>query len=142
MTQKLGGEKPRPALLVFQGGPSPSASAPERLVADAQSAATLDLLARAAASGAFTQAFLITEQTSLADAALSDAANWQSDLPLAIVSATSQNDKAFHFGETLRNICQSHNLERIVYIGGGAMPLATNHDLSDIALAVSGTADC
>src|SRR4051812_9085610 len=49
----------RPALVVFQGGASLSPTRLEQVVDDAQQAATLDLLQRAAASRAFEQAFLV-----------------------------------------------------------------------------------
>src|SRR2546425_432349 len=105
---------PHPTLLVFQAGASPAASPLEQLVSDAQAAATLDLLARASESGAFSQAFLVTEQPSLAATATSQAANWPGQLSLTIVSGVAPGNKPFHFGETLHSICETHNLDRIV----------------------------
>jgi hypothetical protein len=50
--------------------------------------------------------------------------------------------QGFHFGDNLLRICKAHNLERVVYVGGGAMPLATSSALADLALAVSGASTC
>jgi hypothetical protein len=134
-----------PALVVFQGGVSLSASPLERLVAEAQQAATLDLLAAASASGAYERAFLVTEQTSLAEAALADAGSRVGGLPLTLesVPSTATGGRAgFHFGESLRDLCGAHDLERVVYVGGGALPLGGARDLSDLALAVGGDGEC
>ena len=133
---------PRPALVVFQAGVSASDTLLERLVAEAQNAATLDLLLTAAQTNAFHGAFLVTEDPTLATAA--------SNLSLPSLPVHSepakkskiQNPKSkiegFHFGQNLLHICQEHRLERVVYVGGGAMPLATPGALADLALSVSG----
>jgi hypothetical protein len=125
-----------PALVIFQGGASASASPLERLVSDAQAAATLDLLARAASSGAFAQALLVTEDPAVSGAALASA---PTVLPLQIVSA-GKGASGFHFGQALREVCRANGLERVVSVGGGAMPLATQQTLAGLALAVSGDA--
>lgn len=111
----------------------------EALVAQAQYAATLDLLALASSTGAFEQAFLVTEEASLAQAARSLAGA----LP-AFRLTIEQGDpsRPFHFGETLRSVCRAHGLERVVYVGGGSLPLGTARELTDMALAASGQAPC
>ncbi|MBF6611806.1 MAG: hypothetical protein IVW55_01600 [Chloroflexi bacterium] len=129
----------RPSLVVFQGGVPEAATSLERLIIEAQIAATLDLLAMAAGANAFNQAILVTEETGLQQAALSDAAGWPTSIPFSI---EQQAGESFHFGETLRAICRSYRLERVVYVGGGAAPLATRRDIVDLALAVSGDGEC
>ncbi len=132
----------RPALVVFQGGALSGAAGLAKLVADAQAASTLDLLGRAARSGAFSRAFLVTEQEQLTDMAASQAGDWAGELPLTILSERARDGKAFHFGEALHNICEAHGLVRVVYVGGGAMPLGTEGDLADLAMAVGGEGEC
>lgn len=127
----------RPALVVFQGGASTS-SLLERLVADAQAAATLDLLAAASESGAFSRTVLITELDSLASAATGLGGLHLTTTPLP----TRTGAESFHFGESLLGICRSLGLERVVYVGGGAMPLATVRDMADLSLAVGGEGEC
>ena len=48
----------------------------------------------------------------------------------------------FNFGENLRALCKADNLERVVYAGGGSMPLATPAFLADLALSAGGSAPC
>lgn len=129
----------RPTLVVFQGGVPDSATPLERFVVEAQIAATLDLLALAAGTGAFSGTILVTEDSALRQAALSDAAGWPSSMPFIVERYSGDS---FHFGETLRAICLLHSLERVVYIGGGAAPLAASMDLADLALAVGGAGEC
>jgi hypothetical protein len=129
----------RPTLIIFQGGALAALSPLERLVAAAQQAATRDLLAEAARSNAFHQAILVTEDPSLTEAAQADAATWATPLPLHIEPSPTTT---FHFGQSLHTICKSYALERVVYIGGGAMPLGSARDLGDMALAVGGQGQC
>src|SRR5438067_8394353 len=113
-------DRKRPALVVFQGGVA--ASSPlEGLVAQAQAAATLDLLATAASTGAFDRAILVTDLESLAGTAASEA-RAAGGLPLTVEKppAPSRAGGAFHFGESLLRVCQAHKLERVVYVCGGA----------------------
>ncbi|MGA7732490.1 MAG: hypothetical protein WCD37_14620, partial [Chloroflexia bacterium] len=134
-----------PTLVVFQAGVSASDTHLERLVAEAQNAATLDLLLTAAQTNAFHSAILVTEDPTLA----TSASNLPlSNLPLHIQPATEyaiRNTQyaltPFHFGQNLLRICQEHRLERVVYVGGGAMPLATPHALADLVLSVSGAGE-
>jgi CTP:molybdopterin cytidylyltransferase MocA len=130
---------PRPALVVFQGGASLSPTPLETLVDEAQQAATLDLLQRGATSGLFDQIFLVTDQEGLAHTAQAMSRQWESP-PLLVESAES--DMNFHFGNTLKALCAAHGLERVVYAGGGSMPLGTGDELRQLALAVSGESPC
>src|SRR5437867_823603 len=134
----------RPALVVFQGGVSASASPLEHLVVEAQSAATLDLLSRASASGAFSRLFLIAEDVHPGNALPAEQAS-SGDAPLITLRRTELgfgHEQPFHFGRTLQAVCKTYGIERAVYAGGGAMPLGTEKDLADLALAVSGDGEC
>ena len=124
----------RPALVIFQGGASASASPLERLVSDAQAAATLDLLARAASSGAFAEAFIVSDDPVTTQAVL---ASTSTTLPLNVVTS-GKSASGFHFGQALRKVCRANGLDRVVYVGGGSMPLATDQTLAALALGVSG----
>ncbi len=128
-----------PSLVVFQGGVPEAATPLERFLIEAQIAATLDLLTVAAGTDTFNQLILVTEDADLQRAALSDAAAWPTSMPLSIEQHAGES---FHFGETLHAICQSYGLERVVYVGGGAVPLTTPRDIADLALAVSGEGEC
>jgi hypothetical protein len=136
-------DRARASLVVFQGGAAVSSHL-EVLVAEAQAAATLDLLAVASSTGAFDRAILVTELDALADAATSEAGS-SGRLPLIIEKLPARSPsgrEAFHFGDSLLRVCRVHNLERVVYVGGGAMPLGTARDLADLALSVSGDGEC
>lgn len=132
-------ESNRPSLLVFQAGAVDSLTTLERLVIGAQHACTLDLLRLAAQSDAFARAVLVTDDARLAQAAtlLLQGAGLQ--LPLLVEES---GEEPFHFGETLHRVCRKHSIERVVYIGGGAMPLATPQAVRDLAQAVSGEGFC
>jgi CTP:molybdopterin cytidylyltransferase MocA len=131
-------ERARPTLVVFQGGAFDSDSPLERLVIDVQCAATLDIISKAAESGAFEQAVLVTEYTGLADLAEQRASHRQT-LPLHVEVSPQAG---FHFGTSLHTICSRLELERVVYAGGAAMPLATPSLLKDLAAAVGGEGEC
>jgi len=113
-------------------------------VVDVQNASTLDTLLAAAASGAFERAILVTEDSGLAAAALSIAAQPGSALPLIVepAAAPASEGMPFNFGENLLAVCKAHGLERVVYMGGGSMPLGTPATLAGLALAVAGVAPC
>lgn len=129
----------RPTLLIFQGGAFNSPSPLETLVVQAQHAATLDLLALAAQSDAFAQVILATDDDTLANASSALAQTAAPHMPLHVERT---NPDTFHFGDTLKRICEAHSIERAVYVGGAAMPLGTPLELQDLALAVSGEGHC
>ncbi len=129
----------RPSLIIFQAGVLPAASPIEALVAQAWFAATLDLLTNTSISDAFDQVILVTEDSVLRDAALALSDTWPNKVPLHVETRPSDG---FHFGENLRAVCKSYNLQRVVYVGGGSMPLGTPQDLHDLAIAVSGEGEC
>src|SRR5205823_709197 len=62
--------------------------------------------------------------------------------PLLVVASAVAEGEPFHFGQALRALCQDHGLERVVYVGGGAMPLGAESDLRDLARAVGGVGEC
>jgi hypothetical protein len=143
-------QRTRPTLVIFQAGSSPADTHLERLVVSAQQACTLDLLVTAVGTAAFEQAILVTEDTALQAKAESLSGSHALDMSLAVVSALDYSASAegipapegFHFGKVLRELCRERQLERVVYVGGGAMPLATPQALADLALAVSGPSAC
>jgi hypothetical protein len=126
----------KPTLLLFAVGEKPTDTLLERMVAGAQSAATYDLLLRAADSAAFDRAVLVTEDGEVARSAgaLSDV------LPVEVLNHGA--DEPFHFGRRLAATIEAMGLERVVYAGGGALPLAGADTLERLALAVGGDAPC
>ena len=133
-----------PTLVIFQAATSPRDTPLERLLSQAQNASTLDTIRVAASSHAFNRAVLVTEDADLTASASALAAELAGLLPLTAQAAPlpATTGASFNFGENLRSVCKSHNLERVVYIGGGAMPLATPATLADLALPASGSAPC
>ncbi len=129
----------RPTLLIFQGGAFASATALETFVVGAQHPAALDLLAAAAQSDAFERAILVTDDDRLVETATAIFADTPTNLPLLIEKSDAEG---FHFGETLRRICETHSIERVVYVGGGAMPLGGVAELRALATAVGGEGEC
>lgn len=113
-------------------------------MADGQSAATLDMIYTAASTRAFERVLLVTEDSGLRAAASASGSDLRGRLRVVVEAAPipSGNDASFNFGANLRAVCKAHNLERVVYCGGGSMPLATLGTLADLALAVSGAAPC
>ncbi|MDQ6694761.1 MAG: hypothetical protein M3014_10140 [Chloroflexota bacterium] len=126
-----------PTLVIFQGGARDSSTALERLVVRSQTAATLDLISLASSSNLFSGVILVTEDKALRDETLDMAAG--GGMPISVQSAPAE---PFHFGEALARVCAQSNLERVVYTGGAALPLATLSDLESLALAVSGAGSC
>jgi hypothetical protein len=110
----------------------PSDTPLERYFQEAQRAATLDLLSFADQTAAFAGIVLITE-----DPALIQEAQGLS-IPLTLETGGSN----FHFGEVFRTVCEKHRLQRVVYAGGAALPLASPDLLKDLALTVSGEGPC
>lgn len=129
----------RPTLIIFQGGASSSPSDLETLVTSAQRPATLDLLAAAAQSDAFAQAVLVTDDRKLAEMAATIFTDVTTQFPLHVEQSDTAN---FQFGDILQRICATHAIERVVYLGGGAMPLGGGRELRDMAMAVSGNGQC
>jgi hypothetical protein len=122
--------------VVFLAGHKQGDTPLERLVAGARVASTLDLLERAAGTSAYERAVLVTEDEEVMRSvgALGGA------LPM---SMANDNDEApFHFGRRLARVVERERLERVVYVGGGAIPLASDETLGRLARAVSGEGPC
>lgn len=132
-------ERTRPTLVVFQGGAFDSVSPLELLVIQVQQAATVDILTKAAESGAFERAILVTEYDELAAVITTLPSMGPGGLPLVVEVTRTGN---FHFGQRLSDLCRRHGLERVVYVGGASMPLATPAMLADLAAAVGGEGQC
>jgi hypothetical protein len=126
----------KPTLVVFLAGERPTDTPLERLVTGAQNAATYDLLIRAADTGAYERGLVVTEDPEVARAAGALGV----DLALGIVS--DYPDGPFHFGRKLASVVRAEGLERVVYVGGGALPLARVETLDRLARAVSGEGPC
>jgi hypothetical protein len=129
----------RPTLFIFQGGAFNSPSPLETFVLQAQHTATLDLLSSAVESDAFARLVLVTDDDTLANTATSFVRRAAPNLPLHIERSAPDT---FHFGGTLKRICEAHFVDRVVYVGGGALPLGGVQELRDLALAVSGQGHC
>ena len=99
---------PRPALVVFLGGLGDSPI--EKMAAGARTAAALDSIQTALAGGRYGGAVLVTDGST--------------DLPELPSAVTVDVDRGrFHFGARLAEVVRRHRLERIVYMGGGSVPL-------------------
>lgn len=132
----------RPTLVIFQGGASDSQSPLEVFVLDTQRAATLDLLRVAAYTGAFDRAFLVTEDEILAGRAAAEVQGKNSSLQLIIERADETSPGVFHLGRTLRALCERHSIRRVVYTGGGSLPLVNPDMLTDLARVAGGANPC
>jgi hypothetical protein len=84
---------------------------------------------------AFARVMLVSEDPPLIAAARA----LSLPLPLTIEPG---GESSFHFGRVLKNVCEKHDLSRVVYAGGAALPLATGDLLRDLSLSVSGDAPC
>ena len=115
-----------PALIVFLGGMRGSSI--EEQLADSLTASALDLLDEALATGAFSSARLVTDQPSLAER-----------LPAGVVLDLDR--EPFHFGRRLAAIVETHELERPLYVGAGAVPLLRGSDLAAIARHLADSED-
>ncbi|MEE8347449.1 MAG: hypothetical protein V3S20_08885 [Dehalococcoidia bacterium] len=113
---------PRPALVVFLGGLGDSPV--EKMVAGALAAATLDSIQAALGGGRFTGAILI-----------SDGSTEFPDLPAGVT--VDVDSGPFHFGCRLAETVRQHDLDRVVYLGGGSLPLLGEDDFGRIADALS-----
>ncbi|MFL5732854.1 MAG: hypothetical protein ACJ78Q_06600, partial [Chloroflexia bacterium] len=94
---------------------------------------------------AFGRAVLVTEVEGLAEAATA-LLGGGGRLPLVVERLPTLSEsggvEAFHFGESLLRVCRAYGLERVVYVGGGAMPLGGAGDLAYLALGVGGEGSC
>jgi hypothetical protein len=107
----------RPALTIFLGGLGDTRV--EQLVAAARRAATLDTIEGALSSAAFGRAILATDDPT----GIPDIPNLEVDL----------DHGPFHFGARLAGLIERRALERVLYLGGGSLPLLDAAALGEIA---------
>jgi len=107
-----------PALIVFLGGLGDSPV--EEMVAGARVAASLDSIEAALQSGGYRGAVLVTDGRfplpALPEGVLLDA-----------------DGGPFHFGRRLTEVVHRHGLQRLVYLGGGSLPLLGAPELAAVA---------
>lgn len=96
----------------------------ELMVDDGREAITADLIARAIESGAFASIIVATNSAALGQRL--------TGLPLVIVEMDPP-EEPFHFGQRLQQLIAKHDLERVVYMGGGSAPLVSKDVLCDMA---------
>ena len=106
----------RPTLVVFLGGLGTTPV--ERMVAGARRAASLDTIDAALSTAAFDRAILATDNTS--------------ELPTIPQLETDLDAGPFHFGARLASLIERHALKRVVYLGGGSLPLLDAAGFADI----------
>ncbi|MEX0801083.1 MAG: hypothetical protein WD379_07700 [Dehalococcoidia bacterium] len=112
---------PTPALLVFLGGMG--GSPVEEMVAAARAAATVDSIHAALDSGACDRAVLVVDRPL--------------ELPGLPPGVTLDVDEGpFHFGRRLVEVVRRHELEDVIYLGGGSLPLLGAADFRAIAAAL------
>jgi hypothetical protein len=98
----------QPTLVAFLGGFGDSPV--EQMVARGRAAATLDSIQTALSRGRYEGAILVTDGLT--------------DLPDPPPGVTMDVDPGpFHFGSRLGGAIERHRLERVVYLGGGSLPL-------------------
>jgi hypothetical protein len=107
----------RATLVVFLGGLGGSPI--EELVASALAAATADTIEAALADGRG-GAVLVTDGSAQLP-------------PLPDAVTIDRDDGEFHFGRRLAAVVERYGLERVVYLGGGSLPLLGAWELGEIA---------
>lgn len=111
----------RSALVVFLGGLGDSPV--ETVVGDACAAAAQDSVEAAFASGRYERAVLVT-----------DGLTELPELPAGVTVDASSGP--FHFGSRLAEVVRRYGLERVVYLGGGGLPLLGADSFARIADAL------
>jgi hypothetical protein len=109
-------------LVVFLGGLGDSRV--EEMVAGARVAASLDTIEAALKSGGFSGALLVTDGRFPVPA-----------LPDGVT--VDEDGGRFHFGRRLAEVVRRHRLERVVYMGGGSLPLLGASELAAVAEALA-----
>jgi len=100
------------------------ASDVERMVDGARAAITRDIVERALAAGAFSSVIVSTNDVALAEM-LRDVK--------AVTLELDPPGEPFHFGRRFGALVAKHNVERVVYLGGGSAPLLSADTLRDLA---------
>ena len=107
-----------PVLVVFVGGVGGSPI--EDMLAEALRAAALDSLEEALATGAFDSAVLATDRPDL-----------EARAPAGVT--VDADAGPFHFGQRLLEIIRRYEIQRVVYFGGGSVPLLRGSDFAALA---------
>jgi CTP:molybdopterin cytidylyltransferase MocA len=110
----------KPTLVIFLGnlGTSPV----ERMVGGARRAAAFDTIEAAISTRAFDHAILATDEPC------------DQDLPAEL--ELDVDDADFHFGRRLSDLIRRHDLEPVLYLGAGSVPLFGPEDFRDLAASL------
>lgn len=103
-----------PVDLVIMSGYADDGDA-ARMVSGARRAITRDLVARALSVGAFERIIVSTNDKVLIDV-----------LDTPVIVDADYAEERFQFGSRLHQLIQRYDIERMVYMGGGAAPLASS----------------
>lgn len=95
---------------------------PEQILQQGREGIVLDHIDRARRIQALDRTILVTDRPRLAERA--------EKLGAAVHLTTSNS---FHFGRTLQEVVQRHALDAVLYLGGGAAPLASPLELGQVA---------
>jgi hypothetical protein len=109
---------PPPTLVIFLGGLGDTPV--EQTVARARRAASLDTIEASLSTRAYARAILATDDRT----ALQSIPDLEIDL---------DDDGPFHFGARLASLIEKRGLERVVYLGGGSLPLFDAAGFDEIA---------
>lgn len=96
----------------------------ERVVDDARAAITCDLVEKALMCGAFSSIIVSTNDLAVAETLVGRP---------SVVIELDPRDEPFHFGRCLQALIAKHQLERVVYLGGGSAPLLSSSVLCELA---------
>jgi hypothetical protein len=113
----------RPVDLIVMNGQVGESEA-ERMVGGARAAITQDLVDKAIEAGTFRSIIVSTNDRTLADVL--------TGLPTVVVEMDPPGEP-FHFGRRLQALIASHELDRVVYLGGGSAPLLPASTLGEMA---------
>ena len=128
-------DKPVTAVIMLgDAGPTPV----ERLVHEARRKSAIATFQNLNTLDPITQIVVASPKRELA--------KWRSTLDFPqtstrLVLDADHTDHDFHFGKRLISIVQKYNLERILYIGGGSMPLMNTRTLGDVVVRLSRATD-
>ncbi len=110
-------------VVIFEGGEP--ASEIEKMLVSVRHAVLLDNISKMNQVESIGTIYLLTNYSWLAEeAAAMGVKVWD--------SAVSENEKAFHFGQVLRDLVNREKLNHIFYMGGASIPFVTVQELQEI----------
>ena len=112
----------RPTLVVMLGGVSGGAA--ETLVRRALEASALDGIDAALDSGCFERALLLTDR--------------EPEIPVPAGTTVELDRGEFQFGRRLARAVSEHDIERLLYVGGGSAPLLDREQFEALAGGIVG----